>query len=373
MKVILVCGSYPPKVCGVADYTIALARALVAQGVDTEIWTSVGMDEQAVPKVSARAVFLGWGVKDVRGLLPQISIAQPDIVHIQFPAEIYHGAFGVHVLPLLLNRMKIPVITTLHEYCRAPRGGRAKQILNILFSRSVIVTNEQDELLVGRWGGGKVRRIPIGSNIPVLSSPDGSTPILEICGIEPNAQFFLFFGFARQGKGIETLLEAFSRVRSSEINMLFAGQPPEQEYRNEMDSLCKDLNIQDRVKWAGYQPPELVSLLFSACKAAVLPFEDGATERRGSLLAAIAHQVPVVTTRGPFTPEMFRDGINMSIAESLKAEELAENMQMILDDPGYADNLRQGAKALAAEFDWNNIAAANLEVYRETLEAGNPV
>lgn len=373
MRVAIICGSYPPVVCGVADYTISLAKAVSAHDVDVDIWTTEGLHTRSVQGVSARGAFTGWAVRDVRRGFLQIRQARPDLVHIQFPAEVYHGAFGIHILPCLLRRTGIPVVTTLHEYCQAPWGGRLKQLVNVFFSHYVIVTNQQDELLLSRWAGSKIVRIPIGSNIPVYTTAMSREDIKKKFVQNPATRWILFFGFVRPGKGIETLLEAFAQFRRPELRLVFAGPPPEREYRSILDSMAEKLKIKESVIWLGYLSPDDISLVFQASSMAVLPFVDGATERRGSLLSALQHGLPVVTTQGPFTPSLFRDGVNMSVVDTLEPGEIADRMRRLLDEPEYADTLRRGALDVAAGFEWSSIAESTIEVYRETLQAGNPV
>jgi glycosyltransferase involved in cell wall biosynthesis len=49
----------------------------------------------------------------------------------------------------------------------------------------------------------------------------------------------------------------------------------------------------------GYIPPEEVSRWFQSSDLFLAPFLDGMTTRRTSAISAMAHGLPVVTTRGP--------------------------------------------------------------------------
>ena len=194
LRVDIVCGTYPPDRCGVADYTRRLCAGLRDLGVDARVVTTCGLDAHADPAVPADCLAKDWGVRSAFALARNLAEREPDIVHVQFPAYRYHGHWGVHVLPMLLSRSGVPVITTLHEYCMAPWGGRLKQLLNVGFSRRVIVTNAQDRELIGRWmPQERLDLIPIGSNIPLTGAREHGQEILHSLGVSAANDVALFF------------------------------------------------------------------------------------------------------------------------------------------------------------------------------------
>jgi len=60
-----------------------------------------------------------------------------------------------------------------------------------------------------------------------------------------------------------------------------------------------------RVRDLGWRPADDVGRVFRALDLAVAPFVDGLTLRRTSAMAALAHGVPLVSSRGPlFDPSL---------------------------------------------------------------------
>lgn len=68
VKVLLITGSFPPDVCGTADYTARLCEALQAAGVEARVFC--GKD---------------WRLSRVPSLLREIEETKPDVIHMQYP------------------------------------------------------------------------------------------------------------------------------------------------------------------------------------------------------------------------------------------------------------------------------------------------
>lgn len=366
MRIDMICGTYPPDRCGVADYTRRLARELREQGADVEVITTVGRDSAADPDVPAHALAEGWRASGARRLARKLRERRADLVHIQFPTQPYHGKWGIHLLPGWLG--DIPVVTTLHEYCMAPPGGRLKQLLMARLSTKTIVTQDQDRRLLKRWfGQAHLRLIPIGSNIDVIGSPERGRQSLDHLGGKSDGAVFLFFGFVRPGKGLETLFHALSLLPGGSSRLLIVAPEPEPAYQKELQSLASELGISDRIFSSGYLPDSEVSSLMLAADAAVLPFEDGATPRRGSLLAALSHGLPVITTRSEHTPQTFSHRANMLLSTPRDPQALAANMRIVMECAQLKADISHGAAFLSREFSWPRIAEKTRSVYLSAI------
>jgi glycosyltransferase involved in cell wall biosynthesis len=103
---------------------------------------------------------------------------------------------------------------------------------------------------------------------------------------------------------------------------------------------------------------------------------DGASYRRGSLLAALAHGVPVVTTC-PRTatapawlepPPELEDRRTARLAPARDASALAAAVADVLDDPVLANELSRGARELSRFFAWEGIARRHAELYARLTE-----
>lgn len=367
LQVDIVCGSYPPDVCGVADYSRLLASSLRDRGVDVSIITSAGRtadsDLPVLPEVHS------WGRSGVADLAGLLETRRPDLVHIQFPTLAYHGNWGIGFLPRMLKNIGIPSLCTLHEYCLAPWGGRLKQMLMVSAGSGVIVTNDQDRTLLERWAPpGGVHQVPIGSNIRPTGSPQQGVRILGAIGACPERPALVFFGLLYPGKGFETAVEALSLLPvPSRPQLLVVSPPPDPLYLEELQEKTASLGLEDSILQVGYLEEEDVSSLLLAVTGALLPFSDGATWRRGSLLAALAHGTPVITTSSPATPRQFRHRENMLLSPVGEASAMAANIRLLCSDQQTTSAISAGARKLAEPLQWDSIADQTIEVYRSIL------
>ena len=73
-------------------------------------------------------------------------------------------------------------------------------------------------------------------------------------------------------------------------------------------------------------------------------------------MAALAHNKAIVTTKPTLNIDLFKNGENMVWPEKASAENLAEKVKNVLQDPVFRRKLENGAKALALNYRWEDIA-----------------
>jgi glycosyltransferase involved in cell wall biosynthesis len=121
--------------------------------------------------------------------------------------------------------------------------------------------------------------------------------------------------------------------------------------------------LEPRVQWTGRLPDAGVSEALAVCDALLMPYEDGASLRRGTLMAGLAHGCAIVTTV-PATPlpelEEGRDLLTIPVGDDAAA---AAALQRIAADAQLAATLRDGALAAARRFTWEEIARRHDELY----------
>jgi glycosyltransferase involved in cell wall biosynthesis len=110
-----------------------------------------------------------------------------------------------------------------------------------------------------------------------------------------------------------------------------------------------------------------VSARLRAADVCALPFKYGATLKSGSLLAALAHGVPTVATRGELPAPTLVHGEHIWLVPPRQPEALAAALGGVLSDPTLQVRLRTGALALAATHNWAAIAQQHLALYDELV------
>jgi len=189
-----------------------------------------------------------------------------------------------------------------------------------------------------------------------------------------------FFGLLNRSKGFDTLLHAVRRMRDQgrAVSLLVMGEragasdPTNRAYGADMDALAAKLGLTGALHWTGYLDETTLSRSLRAVDACALPFTDGASYRNGTLLAALANGVPLVTSM-PQAPNVYdglpvlADGEQALLTLPGDADGLATALARLLNDGDLRLRLASEASAMAQAFSWEGIAAQHMALYGEVL------
>jgi glycosyltransferase involved in cell wall biosynthesis len=94
-----------------------------------------------------------------------------------------------------------------------------------------------------------------------------------------------------------------------------------------------------------------------------MPFPDGASEKRGSLLAALSNGLPVITTKGRSTPTELEDVVRFCSSPA----EAVEAAQALLEAPALREELGARGRHYAEKFSWESIAQSHIAIYQQLV------
>jgi glycosyltransferase involved in cell wall biosynthesis len=221
----------------------------------------------------------------------------------------------------------------------------------------VTVTTVEERASVERWcpsARGRVRVVPIGSNVAATGSRAAGWRLLRRLGAEPGDRLLVYFGWAGPGKGLPALLDATRRLWDGgwrvRLACVTAFRPRRDPFHARLAERTRALELMERVTWTGFLPEHDASSVLKAAEAVVLPFEDGARLNRGSLIAALEHGVPVVTTPGPAIRWLAPRARGRLVAVPAAPAELAAAVESLLQRPP------RGPAPRWPEFSWGRIA-----------------
>ncbi|MGD8623488.1 MAG: glycosyltransferase family 4 protein [Anaerolineae bacterium] len=380
MRVLFVSGEFPPMQGGVGDYTCELGLALAGLGCQVHVATSVRAGP--VEGLAVHPLLEKWNWNSWRLLLDLIGRHRPDVVHVQYQAAAYAMHPAINLWPRRLRRLgndRPRSAVTFHDLkvpYLFPKAGRLRRwVVNELARSSdvAITTNQQDFLALSQAMDRLPALIPIGSNItPSLPAGFDRDAWRARWGAGPDDLILSFFGFINDRKGVDVLLQALDHEAASRRPMLLfiGGQTGDSDPTNvsflaRIRELIADLDLEDRVHWTGYVPAEEVSASFMAADLCVLPFRDGVSFLHGTFHAALAHGVPIITTRPQLDLPELSHGQNVWLVPPGDPEALARAIEALAARPEQRRALGQGARELAAHFRWPQIAADTLQLYRE--------
>ena len=324
-------GSWPPERCGVGDYAGRLSVALEEHGVE-------------VVRLGGPGPGPGFGFGSIPAARRRLSECRADILHIQYPTV----GYGRSIAPALLASLpgRRPVVATLHEFASFRSYRLPWFIPYALWADTVVFTNgvEHDAFRTRlRSIRAHTEIIPIGSNIPV--GPDGPRRERTVC----------YFGLIMPGKGLEQVLELTRLLVPKGFEVAVIGSVPPH-------AASYGADLVDRLRSAGArifldQEPAGVAALLGSQSYAFLPFPDGASDKRGSLLAAIVNGVRVVAPLGAGSTAPIRDWI-MPARDAAEAADLLERLA-----DGATAWTGGAAGDQATRYRWGSIAERHAALY----------
>jgi glycosyltransferase involved in cell wall biosynthesis len=399
MKVCLLSGEFPPMQGGVGDFTREIGLALNGLGATVSVVSSVKAAPQGAAEVSPHegiplerdglrlTVFptiRRWDFSCWAPLRELLEGNQPEILNIQYQTAAYQMHPAINLLPwvLRLSKGRPKVVVTFHDLkvpYLFPKAGPLRRWVTAALVRgsdAAIVTNVEDRLEAQRYGPRNLYLFPIGSNIaPGTAAGYDRDAWRERRGIRRDEVLLCYFGFLNESKGGETLFRALAKLvaRGEPVKLLMIGgkvgssDPTNVAYLEEMESLIEELHLDEHVLWTGYVEGPEVSASFWAADICVMPYRDGVSFRRGTLMAALAHGMPIISAYPQVEiPEIVEDQ-NMALVPAGDADALANKIVELAASASLRRRLAQGAAELSKLFTWQAIAQHTLELYERLL------
>jgi polysaccharide biosynthesis protein PslF len=372
MRIGVISGEYPPMRGGVGDYTWCLMDGLLQSNRDLFVLAHPQAQDNR-HGVHLTTTRTRWGIRfwlEVRAWSERLEL---DVINLQFQTSIYSMSPYIHFLPRML---KTPIVTTFHDllfpYLFPKAGALRSWIVKELAhsSSQSIVTNHEDLARLSYIKNTKL--IPIGSNIRV-QIPDNAEQkhIRKQWDVDEDTFVVAHFGFLYPNRGAEYLIRAFAQFVQTTPNakLVFMGGreggPAKPDYVKQLDELIIELNIAKFVHWTGYLEQIQVSAMLQTVDAVVLPFLDGASYRRGSLMAAIEHACPIITTQPILPIPTFKPEQNMLFVPIANETAIFSALVRLHQQPELRQTLHQQVALLKQEFAWDSITQQFMMVFED--------
>jgi glycosyltransferase involved in cell wall biosynthesis len=387
MKVTFLTGEYPPMQGGIADYTAILAQHL--QKLDVRPSVLISRAYRRPPATAPVTVYpdvRSWGLRCWQDIGKFLERHPTDILHIQYQAAAFDLGGWVNWLPWFLRRRRNhpKFVTTFHDLripYLFPKAGflRWQSILALArYSDAVICTNPEDEATLHHYPWAThLTQIPLGTNIPLNPPPDYDRQVWRNeLGFAEQSIVLAYFGFLNESKGGEDLIAALAALveRGQDARLLIIGgelgdsDPANRAYAQRIRQLIAERDLASRIVFTGYVDLPQVSAHLLAADLAVMPYRDGVSFRRTTLIAILQHGLPVISTTPAICLPQIVDGENMLLVPPADAPALSEAVIRVASDPDLAKHLGQGASMLGASFDWAQIVARTAQLYASLLQ-----
>ena len=410
MRIGLITGEYPPQQGGVGDFTRELARALIAAEHEAQVITGGTRQDARSRRQEARSktedgivvqrVINSWGARCWKQIADVAQRERFEVLNIQYEPAAYAMQAGVNFLssPWARRSIKVPIVTTFHDllvpYLFPKAGPLRWKVVEYLarHSDAVIVTNEEDRARLSnlpvslrypaeraawrQFPTSNLHVVPIGSNIEPVDVSD-SDRVIERArwGVQLDEFLLGYFGFLNLSKGGTDLMQALKTLLGEGLPVklvLIGGRtgssdPTNAEYAAQVERLIETLGVKERVIATGYLDPAGVSRTLRVCDVMVLPYVDGASLRRGSLLAAIAHGKAIVTTEPRYPIAGLKQNESALFVAPNDPRSVADAVKQVWQNEELRTRLECGAAEAARLYTWDRIAAQTVEVFESAL------
>jgi beta-1,4-mannosyltransferase len=201
--------------------------------------------------------------------------------------------------------------------------------------------------------------IPHGSYIDVYPKSITRDQARVKLGVKPNEIMILFFGLIRPYKGVDKLIEAYSRLSSKNIRLVIAGRCIDSTIHKKIVSLRKTIKFDF---YDGHIVDDDVAIYFNASDIVCLPFNKITTS--GSVLLALSFGKPIVAPR-------IGDLINLPsnigfLYDPTKTNSLLDSLSEAVSSKQLKSK-SESASRYANTLSWDKIAKITLDVYRKVL------
>jgi glycosyltransferase involved in cell wall biosynthesis len=380
--ILLIVDDVPPAICGVGDYSAKLVKELRERGCNITVLTkrqpNIALDTFGAGAV-VRSVIRNWGYGDLLRILREVwAMPSGSIIHIQYDSgSNYNRRSMINMLPAFLRILspRVRVVVTMHGFHERRRRFRLRATPMLLASHSCIFVTSKDYEVANCFLRIRDRAtlVLIASNIPTISSSENDRKLTrKTIGVAETDLIVLFFGDFHEKKGVLQLINAASEARKQVPNLklvLVGGLDKKKarelhQFAQELESAIEKAKSEGFLVTVHRPEPLRVAQLLRAADLAVFPFLDGASENRGSMLAAIVNETATLTTLGKSSPENFAKDFGVNVVDAGNVDALTERITELLLSPHQLERLREQSSFVARKLSWGAIADRHIEIYQ---------
>lgn len=360
MKIFLASTSLEPSQGGPAYSVARLAGALADAGQEVGLWTA---DSSGVTRGARH------GARTLSGTLHEAldAFGPADVAHdnglwLSHHHQLAVAAHGRGIPRVVSTRGMLEPWALGHKRVKKRIAWELYQRRDLKRAQCLHATSATEAGNLRSLAlGVPIRMIPNGVDVPAtagIGPPPAAAP--------PPVRTALFLGRLYPIKGLPVLIESWRRVRPVGWHLKIAG-PDEAGHRRVLEKQVHESGLVDAVSFAG--PLE------GAAKEAALLGADlfvlaTHSESFGMAIAeAMAHGVPVLTTRAAPWPDLSRRGCGWWVDDAVDGFADALRQATALDSATLRAMGSRGRRWMEAEFGWASVARQFLALYQELAGA----
>lgn len=373
---ILNLGTYPPKQCGIATFSMDLRRSLLKNNCDVKVMT--------VSDENYQYAYPGEVLFDIKQNNQQNYVKAAKFINtstaiqlliIQHEYGIYGGEDGDYILELTRYLHK-PYVLVTHTVLPQP-SKHQKQVLNQLCQNAaaiVCMTHKSADLLSNLYEapGDLLHVIPHG--VPEFKK-QSSALLKKWYGLD-GREIISTFGLIGPGKGLELGIEAVAPLVNDWPGLcyLILGQTHPmlkkhegEKYRNMLEDKVRSLGLENNIRFVNkYLSDEEIGEYLYMSDVYLSPYPNKDQAVSGTMAFAVGCGRAIVSTSYAYATEVLADKRGL-LARQAEPEELSHLIRSLLLDEALKSRLQSRSQELGKSWTWNNIGKQYKNLFQKVL------
>jgi glycosyltransferase involved in cell wall biosynthesis len=363
------------------DYSFYLCSAMKAAGIDIRMVVPEDREvrfkiefpliklspskKSSVSRLNKLIKYINYLIK----LFFYIKRNKFNAVHFQFLRRIETESFFILFLRLMGTRL----IYTVHDVSPLNKS-RLHNLLSVIIYKSVNIlivhSNKNRQMLLEKVSlkPDKIRTVFHGNfNDYVPAKSLTKNEARKYFGLNNEEKVLLFFGFIKEYKGLDMLLEAVEIASKSvdRLTLIIAGAAESKKivdgYERTISELPKNIKV---IYHSEFIPHDKVANYFMASDILVLPYKI--ISHSGVLHLAYSFGRAIIGTRVGDFEEFIEDGKSGFIAEKNDSQGVADAILRFYSNPENVDKMSLYAQNLNdTKYSWENIALTMKGIYQQ--------
>jgi glycosyltransferase involved in cell wall biosynthesis len=369
--------TYPPRECGIANFTKDLVDAMQKLQEFRPPRVIAINEEGAIYNYDRKVRFQieRSSVDDYIQAARYINLSKINLVNLQHEFGLFGGEWGEYINSFFEGIQK-PVVTTLHTI--VPNfGSTAQKVLRniVRHSASIIVMTRTAMRLLKNFDTHreKISIIPHGCpDVPLVTSERPKATL----GMRGRIVLSTF-GLISRGKGIEYAIRSLPSLVEKEPRILYLviGEThPEvrktmgERYRRRLMKLVGELQLWKHVRFHNrfLSKQQLIGYL-QATDIYITPYVDRNQISSGTLTYALGTGKAIISTPYLHAEEALAEGRGL-LCKFRNPDSIAECIDRLLEDKELRLSLEKKAYAYSRDFTWSKVAEEYAKLFNRLLE-----